>query len=206
LEGNIGAGKTTLAKALAEDLDGRLLLESFENNPFLELFYREKERYAFQVEMFFLAERYHQLSKNLLGDIFQQHTISDYLFAKSAIFSGVNLNGSEHELFLNLFRIMDRFMPRPDILIYLHLPLDKVQAQIKERGREYEQSIPVSYLEEIESAYFRYLKEESRFPIVILEEENMDERNINVTLSVVKRLLQEEWPNGITHYTAKTEN
>ncbi len=206
MEGNIGAGKTTLAKALAEDLDGRLLLESFENNPFLELFYREKERYAFQVEMFFLAERYHQLSKNLLGDIFQQHTISDYLFAKSAIFSGVNLNGSEHELFLNLFRIMDRFMPRPDILIYLHLPLDKVQAQIKERGREYEQSIPVSYLEEIESAYFRYLKEESRFPIVILEEENMDERNINVTLSVVKRLLQEEWPNGITHYTAKTEN
>jgi deoxyguanosine kinase len=206
VEGNIGAGKTTLAKALAEDLDGRLLLESFENNPFLELFYREKERYAFQVEMFFLAERYHQLSKNLLGDIFQQHTISDYLFAKSAIFSGVNLNGSEHELFLNLFRIMDRFMPRPDILIYLHLPLDKVQAQIKERGREYEQSIPVSYLEEIESAYFRYLKEESRFPIVILEEENMDERNINVTLSVVKRLLQEEWPNGITHYTAKTEN
>lgn len=201
IEGNIGAGKTTLSKRLAEVLDARLILESFENNPFLELFYSDRERYSFQVEMFFLAERYHQLSKNLLGDIFHAHTVSDYLFAKSAIFSGVNLTGSEHELFLNLFRIMDRFMPRPDILIYLHIPLDKVVEQIQQRGREYELSISVDYLAQIEAAYLAYLKEERRFPVVILEEKAGGERNLEDSCSVVMKVLEQEWPNGITQYS-----
>ncbi|MEQ9187280.1 MAG: deoxynucleoside kinase [Cryomorphaceae bacterium] len=201
IEGNIGAGKTTLSKRLAEVLDARLILESFENNPFLELFYRDRDRYSFQVEMFFLAERYHQLSKNLLGDIFHTHTVSDYLFAKSAIFSGVNLSGSEHELFLNLFRIMDRFMPRPDILIYLHLPLEQIVEQIQQRGRDYELSIPMEYLAKIESAYLAYLKEEQRFPVVILQENEGIKRNLEDNCAIVLKVLEQDWPNGITQYS-----
>jgi deoxyadenosine/deoxycytidine kinase len=206
IEGNIGAGKTTIAEALAAELDARLILESFSNNPFLELFYSDQERYAFQVEMFFLAERYHQLSKQLLADIFHTYTVSDYLFSKSAIFSGINLQGSEHELFLNLYRIMDRFMPRPDILIYLHLPIDRIVDQINERGRPYEQRISREYLRNIERAYFNHLKEESRFPIIILEEPHKDERSRSKTLETVRHILSLEWPDGISHYSANTEN
>jgi deoxyadenosine/deoxycytidine kinase len=203
LEGNIGAGKTSLAKALSAELDARLILEQFENNPFLELFYSDRERHAFQVEMFFLAERYHQLSKNLLGDIFQRYTISDYLFSKSAIFSGINLNGAEHELFLNLFRIMERFMPKPDILIYLHVPLDILTSQIKKRGRKFEMNIPRNYLLEVEHAYLSYLKEEQRFPIVIVEEQHFIDRQLNTSLNTIKKILSQEWQNGINHFSQK---
>jgi deoxyguanosine kinase len=205
IEGNIGAGKTTLSRALADDLDARLILESFETNPFLERFYADRGRYAFQVEMFFLAERYHQLSKNLLGDIFHQFTVSDYLFTKSAIFSGVNLEGSEHELFLNLFRIMERFMPKPDLLVYLHLPLPQVETQIKQRGRSYEQAIQRDYLSQIEAAYWQYLKEENRFPVVILDDRTDGERQISHSLGLIKDILKRRWPNGISHYSPHSE-
>jgi len=206
IEGNIGAGKTTLATRLSEKLDARLILESFEDNPFLELFYNDKQRYAFQVEMFFLTERYHQLSKHLLGDIFHTHTIADYLFAKSAIFSGVNLDGSEHALFLNLYRIMERFMPRPDILIYLHLPVTQIKERIKQRGRKYEQSIGEEYLSNVETAYLSFLKEEKRFPVLIVEQKDETERNVDKSCNLVIELLKQEWPKGVTHYSANTEN
>lgn len=203
IEGNIGAGKTSLAKALSEVLDARLILERFEDNPFLELFYSDRERFAFQVEMFFLAERYHQLSKNLLGDIFQRYTISDYLFAKSSIFSGINLSGAEHELFLNLYRIMERFMPRPDILIYLHLPIDIITAQIEKRGRSYEQNIPAGYLTEVEQSYMSFLKEEQRFPIVIVQEQHFIDRQLSTSLKTIQSILTRQWPKGISYYAEK---
>lgn len=203
IEGNIGAGKTSLANALSKDLDARLILEQFENNPFLERFYSDRERHAFQVEMFFLAERYHQLSKNLLGDIFQRYTITDYLFSKSAIFSGINLNGAEHELFLNLFRIMERFMPRPDILIYLHVPLDILTLQIEKRGRSFEKNIPRTYLQEVEQAYLTYLKEERRFPVIVVEEQHFIDRQLHTTLNTIKRILSQDWQNGINYFSQK---
>ncbi len=204
IEGNIGAGKTTIAKALAKKLDGRLILESFENNPFLELFYHDQARYAFQVELFFLAERYHQLSKNLLGDIFHTHTVSDYVFAKSAIFSGINLQQSEHELFLNLYRIMERFMPKPDILIYMHVEVNKVVEQIAQRGRSYEQNIPLEYLTNIEKAYINYFKEEQRFPVILIEEDPNSTRSIEQSLAVIEEILNKDWPSGLSHLSLKT--
>ena len=206
IEGNIGVGKTTAAKILGEQLDGRLLLESFDNNPFLELFYTDSERYSFQVELFFLAERYNQLSKNLLGDIFQEFTVSGYLFVKCSIFSGINLAGPENELFMNLFRIMDRFMPRPDILIYLHIPAEKALENIKKRGRSYEQDIPLAYLKRLEEGYFNYLKEENRFPIVVLDESDNEARDLTGTMKNISSVLGSEWKNGISYFREVVED
>jgi deoxyguanosine kinase len=200
LEGNIGAGKTTAASMLSEKLNGRLILESFENNPFLEFFYKDQERYAFQVELFFLAERYHQLSKNLLGDIFNEYTIFDYIFTKSAIFSGITLNGNEKDLFNNLYHIMNRFMPKPDILIYLHQPIERVLEQINKRGRAYEQDIPEEYLKEVERSYFGYFKEEIRFPIVILKTEEINNYNVETIQSYIFDILSKDWRNGLSYY------
>ena len=200
IEGNIGAGKTTAASMLSEKLNGRLILESFENNPFLEFFYKDQERYAFQVELFFLAERYHQLSKNLLGDIFNEYTVFDYIFTKSAIFSGITLNGNEKDLFNNLYHIMNRFMPKPDILIYLHQPIERVIEQINKRGRTYEQDIPEDYLKEVERSYFGYFKEEMRFPIVILKTEEINNYNVETIQSYIFDILSKDWRNGLSYY------
>lgn len=200
IEGNIGAGKTTAASMLSEKLNGRLILESFENNPFLEFFYKNQERYAFQVELFFLAERYHQLSKNLLGDIFNEYTVFDYIFTKSAIFSGITLNGNEKDLFNNLYHIMNRFMPKPDILIYLHQPIERVIEQINKRGRAYEQDIPEEYLKEVERSYFGYFKEEMRFPIVILKTEEINNYNVETIQSYIFDILSKDWHNGLSYY------
>lgn len=200
IEGNIGAGKTTISKMLATHLNARLLLEQFENNPFLDLFYRDRARYAFQVELFFLADRYHQLSKNLLGDIFQEHTVYDYHFAKSALFGLINLEHAEHELFLNLYRIMERFMPRPDIVIYLHQPIERIQQQVASRGRNYEADIPVDYLLEVEQTYFAHFKEEMRHPVVVLHAGKLENPSAENILTEVLGILSTEWPNGLSHY------
>lgn len=200
IEGNIGAGKTTAATLLSDRLGARLILESFENNPFLELFYQNQERYAFQVELFFLAERYHQLSKNLLGDIFNEYTVFDYIFNKSAIFSNITLNGDEKNLFNNLYHIMDRFMPKPDILIFIHQPIERILNQINERGRAYEQSIPTDYLLEVERSYFNFFREESRFPIVVLNTADIEEYNPETIQSYISDILSKDWRNGLSYY------
>lgn len=200
IEGNIGAGKTTAATLLSEKLGARLILESFENNPFLELFYQNQARYAFQVELFFLAERYHQLSKNLLGDIFNEYTVFDYIFNKSAIFSNITLQSDEKNLFNNLYHIMNRFMPKPDILIYLHHPINRLIAQINERGRIYEQQIPQDYLMEVERSYFNFFKEESRFPIVVIDTSQIRDYNLEKIQSCILDILSKEWRNGLSYF------
>ena len=200
IEGNIGAGKTTMAKALSEYLDARLILETFENNPFLEHFYSDRNRHGFQVELFFLAERYHQLSKNLLGDIFQEYTVYDYHFSKCAIFSSINLlHEDERALYNNLFSIMDRFMPRPDILIYLHQSIETLQAQFHQRGRDYEEEIPNEYLEAVSEGYFAAFKEVTSFPIVVInltEGQAFSEKDL---LEKLRKTINQEWKRGINH-------
>lgn len=160
IEGNIGAGKTTLANLLAERLNARLILEEFADNPFLAKFYDNPAQYAFSVELFFMAERYKQ-QKDLVGqqDMFKTLTISDYLFTKCLLFAKVNLPDDEFRLYQRLFEIMHHQMIQPELLIYLHSPVSKLQENIKKRNRPYEQNIQNDYLYNIQQTYTHYIKQ-----------------------------------------------
>ncbi|MEO6949933.1 MAG: deoxynucleoside kinase [Ginsengibacter sp.] len=160
IEGNIGAGKTTLAHLLTKHFNARLILEQFDDNPFLPKFYENKEQYAFPLELFFMAERYKQL-KDLLQtkDLFHQLTISDYLFTKSLLFAKVNLPEQEFLLYQKLFDIINPHLVQPDLLIYLHAPIEKLKENIKKRNRSYEQSIDPGYLLSLQDTYTQYIKQ-----------------------------------------------
>ena len=160
IEGNIGAGKTTLAHLLSKHYNARLVLEEFADNPFLPKFYENPAQYAFPLELFFMAERYKQL-KDLIQtrDLFQSFTISDYLFTKCLLFAKVNLSEEEFRLYQRLFEIIHQQITKPDLLIYLHSPVDKLQRNIKKRNRSYEQKIPDSYLFSLQETYTNYIKQ-----------------------------------------------
>ncbi len=161
IEGNIGSGKSTLATLLAQHYDARLILEEFADNNFLPKFYQDAERYAFPLELSFLADRYKQLKQLLLNqDLFQQGIVSDYIFTKSKLFGRVNLKDEEYDLFQKLFDIVDMHLPPPDLLIYLHAPIPSLQANIRKRGRSYEQNISGEYLHNVQEVYNQYLKRE----------------------------------------------
>src|SRR5215217_1166818 len=143
IEGNIGAGKTTLAHLLSKHFNARLILEEFADNPFLPKFYENQRQYAFPLELFFMAERFKQLKDMLqTKDLFQNITIADYVFSKCLLFAKVNLPEDEFRLYQKLFDILQQQIVFPDILIYLHSPVHKLQQNIKKRNREYEQRIP----------------------------------------------------------------
>ena len=160
IEGNIGSGKTTLAGILARHFNARLILEEFADNPFLPKFYENKDQYAFPLELFFMAERYKQL-KDLLQtkDMFQTVTISDYMFTKCLLFAKVNLPEEEFLLYQKLFNIINPQLIQPDLLIYLHAPIQKLKENIKKRNRSYEQSIETEYLYSLQEMYTQYIKQ-----------------------------------------------
>lgn len=168
VEGNIGSGKSTLAHLLAKHYNAKLILEEFADNNFLPKFYQEPERFAFPLELSFLADRYKQLKQMLLNrDIFHETVIADYVFTKSKLFAKINLKEDEYDLFQKLFDIIDLHLPAPDLLIYLHCPVPKLQQNILKRGRSYEQQIPNGYLEQIQDVYAQYLKQELQRTLVI---------------------------------------
>ncbi|PZF70963.1 deoxynucleoside kinase [Taibaiella soli] len=168
VEGNIGAGKTTLAKMLAEHYNARIVLEEFADNTFLPKFYQEPERYAFPLELSFLADRYKQLKEMITTpDLFQEKIIADYIFIKSKLFARINLKDEEYELFQNLFNIIDPNLAAPDLLIYLHAPISSLQRNIHNRGRDYEQQIPDEYLEKVQNVYQTYLKQDISKTLII---------------------------------------
>lgn len=161
VEGNIGSGKTTLAQKLAAHYNAQLILEEFQNNPFLEKFYKEPARYAFPLELSFLADRYQQLKTVLpQQDLFADTIISDYIFPKTKIFAKNNLDESEYELFSRMADILRIELQKPDLLIYLECSVPKLQQNIKARGRAFEQEIEDSYLQKLDSGYQTFLKTE----------------------------------------------
>lgn len=158
IEGLIGAGKTTLAKRLCERFNGRLVLEEFDDNPFLPRFYDDPERYAFAVELGFLAQRYHQLKRVTERELFTPLTVADYSIGKSLVFASVTLPADEYALFRDLYTIMYADLPQPELIVYLHLPMERVQQRIQQRGRSYEQSIPAEYLSRLQERYLDHLQ------------------------------------------------
>ena len=162
IDGGIGAGKSTLAEAIASELGVAPILEPFEGNPFLAKFYEDPERYAFPVELSFLAQRFHQMKAAVDGrNLFQGALVSDYVFTKSLLFAKTNLPAEEFELFKHMSDLMVAQLPKPEVVLYLRPGRERQRVQIKARGRAYEQSIQDAYLDQIESAYenqFRYAR------------------------------------------------
>ncbi len=174
VEGNIGVGKTTLTHLLAKHFNARLILEEFADNPFLPKFYENPAQYAFPLELFFMAERYKQLKDMVhTKDLFQSVTVSDYLFTKCLLFAKVNLPEEEFRLYQKLFEIIHQQLTFPDILIYLHAPVQKLQANIKKRNRSYEQGIPDEYLFNIQETYTSYIKQHN-IKTIFIDASNAD--------------------------------
>lgn len=201
IEGNIGAGKTTLAQLLAKKLNARLILEEFAENPFLARFYENPNQYAFPLELFFMAERYKQL-KDLINtkDLFQRVTVSDYLFTKCLLFAKVNLSDEEFRLYQKLFDIIHQQLLHPDIVIYLHAPVERLQQNIKKRNREYEQSIPDQYLLNIQETYISYIKQQN-LKTLFIDAANADFEDNNSHLAVILNALEGDYPEGPHYFT-----
>jgi deoxyadenosine/deoxycytidine kinase len=199
IEGNIGAGKTTLSNILAQKLNAKLILEEFADNPFLPKFYEKPDQYAFPLELFFMAERYKQL-KDFLNtqDLFQQVTISDYLFTKCLLFAKVNLPSEEFRLYQKLFDIIHQQISVPDILIYLHAPVQKLQDNIKKRNRSYEQDIKDDYLFNLQETYTSYIKQHN-IKTIFIDASNADFMGNDKHVQVVLDALQKDLPEG-QHY------
>ena len=199
VEGNIGAGKTTLAHMLARHYNARLILEQFADNPFLAKFYENPAQNAFPLELFFMAERYKQL-KELVhsADLFQSVTVSDYLFTKCPLFAKVNLPDQEFRLYQKLFDIISAQVVHPDILIYLHAPVSKLQANIRRRNRSYEQSISDEYLFNIQEAYTNYIRQHN-IRTLFIDVSNADFLDNKAHLDVVLDALNRDIGEG-QHY------
>jgi deoxyguanosine kinase len=199
IEGNIGAGKTTLATRLSEELNGKLILEQFADNPFLPKFYADKEKYSFPLELSFLADRYSQIKKEVLHpELFKTMMISDYYFTKSAIFAQNTLQKDEYRLFRRLFNIVFESLPKPDLYVYLHLSVENLIKNIKKRGRDYEQQMDPQYLETIQQGYFEYFRQVTQFPVVIIDTNKINFVEHPEDYALLKRvILQNEYKSGV---------
>ncbi len=199
VEGNIGVGKTTLTHLLAKHYNARLILEEFGDNPFLPKFYENPSQYAFPLELFFMAERYKQLKEMIhTKDLFQSVTISDYVFTKCLLFAKVNLPEEEFRLYQKLFDIIHQQLSFPDILIYLHAPVQKLQSNIKKRNRSYEQNIPDEYLFHIQETYTSYIKQHN-IKTIFIDASNADFLGNEKHFQVVIDALEKDYETG-QHY------
>ncbi|MFL5807918.1 MAG: deoxynucleoside kinase [Flavisolibacter sp.] len=199
IEGNIGAGKTTLAHLLSKHFNARLVLEQFADNPFLPKFYENPKLYAFPLELFFMAERFKQLKELIQQkDLFQNVTISDYLFTKCLLFARINLPEDEFRLYQRLFEIMHAQVVQPELLIYLHAPVSKLQQNIKKRNRSYEQKIADDYLFSIQETYTHYIKQHN-IKTIFVDASGADFLGNEKHLQAIIDALDKEYPDG-QHY------
>lgn len=175
IEGNIGAGKTTLTTRIAEDFNAKTVLERFADNPFLPKFYEDQPRYAFPLEMSFLADRYQQIADDLAQfDLFKDFIVADYHIFKSLIFAKVTLSEDEYRLYRKLFDIIYREMPKPDLYVYLYQNTDRLLENIRKRGRSYEQEIPAQYLDSINQGYLDYIKSQQGLNVLLIDVSDLD--------------------------------
>ncbi|MBK9337628.1 MAG: deoxynucleoside kinase [Lewinellaceae bacterium] len=200
IEGNIGAGKTTLCSLLAERYGCALVLEQFTDNPFLPFFYEQPERYAFQVELFFMTERHKQLLEHFAQpDLFRSFTVADYFFLKTLLFAKNNLSETEFRLFQRLFSVLNATFPKPDLLLYLHRPVSVLQQQIQRRGRDMERLITDEYLEGLQHAYLDFFKQETEIPIVVLDLHDADFVQNPTILDGIAGVLKQTFRPGLQY-------
>jgi len=175
VDGNTGAGKTTLAKMFAKDFGGRLILEEFVDNPFLADFYSEPDRYAFQTELYFLVDRYEQLMTTIRKmDLYDSLHIADYVFKKSLLYAKANLKGHEYELFERIYHMTIKDLPEPELLIYIHSKADRLVRNIQKRARDFEQVVKKSYLQRVEDIYFDFFKGSPHLRILVIVADDLD--------------------------------
>ncbi|HMM11727.1 MAG TPA: deoxynucleoside kinase [Bacteroidales bacterium] len=202
IEGTIGAGKTSLASKIASGFNGKLILEQFEENAFLPKFYAEPEKYAFPLEMSFMASRFQQLKDQLSNpDLFSNFIIADYYIVKSLIFAQNTLQPDEFDLFKRFFNLINPSLPRPDLLVYLYLDVEKLQQNIRKRGRSYEQHIKDEYLDGIQKGYFDFIRQQRDMRILLLDTNNLDFVANDVDFKAIMDIISKPHPPGIHRYT-----
>lgn len=199
IEGNIGAGKTTLTCRIAEQFNARLILERFAENPFLPKFYDDPDKYSFPLELSFLADRYKQLKEELVAqDLFKAFTVADYYFMKSLVFAASTLTGDEFNLYRQIFYIIYGSLPRPDIYVYLHLNPERLLQNIEKRGRNYEKSISAEYLKKIQESYFSFFRQnpENRYLIIDINDIDFVANEKHYT-RLIDTIFYDDYPLGI---------
>lgn len=174
IEGPIGVGKSSLAGLLAKEFNGRTLSEEVEANPFLSMFYRDKKKFAFQTQLFFLLSRYQQQKEMFQQDLFNSTVVSDYMFAKDRIFAYLTLDENELGLYEQVYRLLDTRIPKPDLVIYLQASTDVLKERIARRNKEYEQGIEDDYLERLVDSYNRYFFYYTDTPLLVVNTSDID--------------------------------
>ena len=199
IEGNIGAGKTTLAGRIADQFNAHLILEHFADNPFLPKFYNDPEKYSFPLELSFLASRYKQLKDELVPqDLFKSFSVADYYFMKSLVFAASTLTGDEFNLYRQIFYIIYGSIPKPDIYVYLHLSPERLLENIKKRGRNYEKTITKDYLVKIQNSYFSFFRQNPGNKYLVLDVNNIDfVSNESHYSKVIDAIFFDEYPVGL---------
>ncbi|MBK9391336.1 MAG: deoxynucleoside kinase [Bacteroidetes bacterium] len=199
IEGNIGAGKTTLATRIADEFNARLILEHFADNPFLPKFYSDPEKYSFPLELSFLASRYRQLKEELVAqDLFKAFTIADYYFMKSLVFASSTLDGEEYNLYRQIFYIIYGSLPKPDIYVYLHLTPERLLKNIKKRGRNYENNITKEYLQTIQESYFTFFRQNPENKYLVIDVNAIDYvDNENDYNRIIDTIFRKDYPVGL---------
>lgn len=206
IEGNIGAGKTSFSTRLAEEHNARLILEQFEENSFLPKFYEDPARYAFPLELSFLADRYQQLKTQFNAtDIFKTFTVADYFIFKSLIFASRNLEPLEFGLYSKLFAIVSSVVPKPDLIIYLYLSLENLKKNIQKRGRPYEQNIQFEYLEKIQAGYLDFLRQQQDLRVVVIDTNGLDFVGRRSDYDWLRDTVMQEYPVGMHHILNPSE-
>jgi deoxyadenosine/deoxycytidine kinase len=190
IEGTIGVGKSSLANILAEKLDARVILEEFEENPFLSEFYNDPERFAFQTQLFFLLSRYRQQLDLQQTELFSQRIISDYMFAKDRLFASLNLDDKEMSLYNSVANLLEKNIIYPDLVIFLQSDTDRLMENIKYRGRDYEMSIDWNYIDALNQIYNEYFFRYNKSPLLIINTNDLDFVNRNEDLNEILEFIR----------------